>query len=66
MEAVQSYQQESTQGNTSTSMAKAASSTIATRSAISPTLALDRALPDEFRQQVHHSDQPSIGQAALM
>jgi conjugative relaxase-like TrwC/TraI family protein len=62
---VQSYQQESTQnylhidGHSGQFYDR-------DKNAISPTSALDRALPDEFRHQIHRSEEPSISQAAVM
>ena len=63
--SVQSYQQESTQQYLHID-GQSGQFYDRDKSPISSSIALDRALPDEFRQQVHQSDQPSIGQAALM
>jgi hypothetical protein len=63
--SVQSYQQESTQyylhidGQSGQYYDR-------DKSPISPSVALDRVLPDEFRHQVQQSEQQSIGHAALM
>jgi conjugative relaxase-like TrwC/TraI family protein len=62
---VQSYQQESTQNYLHID-GQSGQFYDRDKNAISPTLALDRALPDEFRHQIQRSEQPSISQSALM
>ena len=61
---VQSYQQESTQDYLHID-GQSGQFYDRDKNAISPTLALDRALPDEFRHQIQRSEEPSISQAAL-
>jgi hypothetical protein len=62
---VQSYQQESTQDYLHID-GQSGQFYDRDKNAISPTLALDRALPDEFRHQIQRSEEPSISQAAVM
>jgi hypothetical protein len=62
---VQSYQQESTQNYLHID-GQSGQFYDRDKNAISPTLALDRALPDEFRRQIQRSEEPSISQSALM
>jgi hypothetical protein len=62
---VQSYQQESTQNYLHID-GQSGQFYDRDKNAISPTLALDRALPDEFRHQIQRSEEPSISQAALI
>jgi hypothetical protein len=62
---VQSYRQESTQDYLHID-GQSGQFYDRDKNAISPTLALDRALPDEFRHQIQRSEEPSISQAALM
>jgi hypothetical protein len=61
---VQTYQQESTQNYLHID-GQSGEFYDRDKNAISPTLALDRALPDEFRHQIQRSEEPSISQAAL-
>ena len=62
---VQSYQQESTQHYLHID-GQSGQFYDRDKNAISPTLALDRALPDEFRHQIQQSEEPSISQSALI
>jgi conjugative relaxase-like TrwC/TraI family protein len=61
---VQSYQQESTQNYLHID-AQSGQFYDRDKNVIGPTLALDRALPEEFRHQIQRSDEPSISHAAL-
>ena len=63
--SVQSYQQESTQHYLHID-GQSGQFYDRDKSPISASLALDRALPDEFRHQVQRSEESSIGQATLM
>jgi hypothetical protein len=63
--SVQSYQQESTQSYLHID-GQSGQFYDRDKNAISPTLALDRALPDEFRHQIQRSEEPSVSQVALM
>src|SRR3984957_14568303 len=62
---VQSYQQESTQNYLHLD-GQSGQFYDRDKNTISPTLALDRALPDEIRHQIRRSEEPSISQVALM
>jgi conjugative relaxase-like TrwC/TraI family protein len=62
---VQSYQQESTQNYLHID-GQSGQFYDRDKNAISPTLALDRALPDEFRRQIQRSEEPSISQVAAI
>jgi hypothetical protein len=62
---VQSYQQESTQ-NYLYIDGQSGQFYDRDKNGISPTLALDRALPEEFRHQIQRSEERSISQAAAM
>ena len=61
---VQSYQQESTQDYLHID-GQSGQFYDRDKNAISPTLALDRALPDEFRHQIQRSEEPSISQVGI-
>jgi hypothetical protein len=62
---VQSYQQESTQNYLHID-GQSGQFYDRDKNAISPALALDRALPEEFRHQILRTEEPSINQAAVM